>query len=128
MLNKRSVVISSRFSGDQQDVRIKESTNILNQIESEQLRLQTTRKKIMKEGGKTSSSIVDNGKPLHIDKLLEKLDTMEATHKEKVLLILQSFIFYCYIYEIIYIYVLYIRYGNVSFAYDVRRRTIASMD
>jgi hypothetical protein len=98
MLNKRSVVISSRFSGDQQDIRIKESTNILNQIESEQSRLQTTRKNIMKEGGKTSSSIVDNGKPLHIDKLLEKLDTMEATHREKVLLMLQSFIFYWYIF------------------------------
>lgn len=85
MLNKRSVAISARFSGDLQDKRIHEVTQLLGGVENEIRRIEGSRKKIVKEGGKTSSILVDNGKQnLPLDKLLVKLDDIGNAYRDKV--------------------------------------------
>mmetsp|Transcript_25444 Transcript_25444/g.37507 ORF Transcript_25444/g.37507 Transcript_25444/m.37507 type:complete len:1122 (+) Transcript_25444:90-3455(+) len=87
LVNKRAMVISGRFSGPMQDERLRDTTKLLTDTESEISRISGLKKRMAKQGGgkaMVSSPVIENGSTMTADKLLVKLETSRHSAKEKV--------------------------------------------
>lgn len=89
IVNRRAIVISSRYEGDNRDEKLHQLGNLLNQIEQEIKRVQNLSKKSKSDKVVLSSSqLIDNNTKMSIDNLLTKLNKEYETTKEKVKYIL----------------------------------------
>ena len=85
IINRRAIVISSRYEGDNQDEKLHQLTNLMNQIEQESIRIQNLSKRNKSDKVIQSSSIlVDNNAKMSTDSLMKKLNRELETTKEKV--------------------------------------------
>jgi len=85
IVNRRAIVISSRYEGDNRDEKLHQLGNLLNQIEQEIKRVQNLSKKSKSDKVVLSSSqLIDNNTKMSIDNLLTKLNKEYETTKEKI--------------------------------------------
>lgn len=89
VVNRRAIVISSRYEGDNQDAKLRQLTTLITQIEQESKRVQNLSKKSKNEKTiQSSSSLIENNAKMSTDTLLTKLNREFEATKEKVNFIL----------------------------------------
>jgi hypothetical protein len=85
IINRRAMIISSRYEGANQDDKLRQLSANSTQLEQEIFRLQTLNKK--NKSGKvihSSSPLIENNSMMTVDKLLLKLNKELENTKEKV--------------------------------------------
>lgn len=84
LINRRAMVISSRYEGANQDEKLRKLGSYIDQIEQEISRVQNAMKKNRNGKTHTSSALVENNSMMPAEKLLAKLSKELESTKEKV--------------------------------------------
>lgn len=85
VVNRRAIVISSRYEGDNQDEKLNQLNTLSNQIEQELKRIQNLSKKNKTDKViQSSSQLIENNTKMSVDNLISKLNKALESTKEKI--------------------------------------------